>query len=97
MAANDSAFVSIAFQTGHAAEFYLNHEESYSILSHAELLKGFGANVNLANDMLSDQGFYSYYTIFDNHFSFANIFTFEVVQMRNNRYLCRIFEFSLLS
>lgn len=47
------------FQTGHAAEFYLNHEEAYSILTHAELLKGFGANENLVDDMLNDQGFYS--------------------------------------
>lgn len=50
---------SIAFQTGHTAEFYLKHEESFSILSHAELLKGFGANENLADEMLNDQGHYS--------------------------------------
>lgn len=50
---------SFAFQTGHTAEFYLDHLEAHSILSHAELLKSFGANENLADDMLNDQGFYS--------------------------------------
>lgn len=55
---NDAAN-SFVFQTGHTAEFYLDHEEAHSILSHAELLKNFGANENLADDMLNDQGFYS--------------------------------------
>lgn len=49
----------LTFQTGHSAEFYLNHEEAYSVLSHAELLKSFGANENLVDDMLIDQGFCS--------------------------------------
>lgn len=59
MAVTDIEANSIGFQTGHAAEFYLKHEEAYSILSHAELLKGFGANENLADEMLNDQGLYS--------------------------------------
>lgn len=45
-------------KTGHTAEFYLNHEEAFSILSHSELLKSFGASASLANEMLSDQGLY---------------------------------------
>lgn len=41
---------------GHSAEFYTNHEQSNSVLSHRMILKGFGAEEQLADDMLNDQG-----------------------------------------
>lgn len=41
---------------GHSAEFYTNHEQSNSVLSHRIILKGFGAEEQLADDMLNDQG-----------------------------------------
>lgn len=41
---------------GHSAEFYSNHEQSSGVLSHRMILKGFGAEEQLADDMLSDQG-----------------------------------------
>lgn len=44
------------FQLGHTPEFFTNHEESDSILSHKELLRDFGAEEELADDMLNDQG-----------------------------------------
>lgn len=56
LTANYNGVRCFAFQTGHTAEFYLNHDEAHTILSHAELLKKFGANENLADDMLNDQG-----------------------------------------
>ncbi|KAJ6629254.1 Arginine kinase Pro [Pseudolycoriella hygida] len=40
---------------GHSAEFYTNHEQSDSVLSHRMILKGFGAEEQLADDMLNDQ------------------------------------------
>lgn len=36
----------------------MNHEQSNSILSHRQLLKDFGAQEDLADDMLTDQGIY---------------------------------------
>ncbi|XP_037035918.1 uncharacterized protein LOC119074076 isoform X3 [Bradysia coprophila] len=42
-------------KTGHSAEFYTNHEQSSSVLNHRMILKGFGAEEQLADDMLSDQ------------------------------------------
>lgn len=41
---------------GHSAEFYTNHEQSESVLSHRMILKEFGAEEQLADDMLNDQG-----------------------------------------
>ena len=46
----------IALQLGHSAEYYMQEEESNSILSHVSLLKAFGAHENLVNEMLNDQG-----------------------------------------
>lgn len=43
---------------GKSAEFYMNHEESDSLLSHRMILKEFGAQEELADDMLNDQGEY---------------------------------------
>lgn len=36
----------------------MNHEQSNSVLSHRQLLKDFGAQEDLADDMLTDQGTY---------------------------------------
>ncbi len=41
---------------GHSAEFYTNHEQSNGVLSHRMILKRFGAEEQLADDMLNDQG-----------------------------------------
>lgn len=43
---------------GNSAEFYMNHEQSDSLLSHRKILKEFGAQEELADDMLNDQGEY---------------------------------------
>lgn len=41
---------------GNSAEFYMNHEQSNDVLSHRVILKEFGAEEQLADDMLNDQG-----------------------------------------
>ncbi|XP_031620870.1 uncharacterized protein LOC116339242 isoform X2 [Contarinia nasturtii] len=41
---------------GHNAEFYLNHDKSEKILSHADLLRSFGVASSAADGMLNDQG-----------------------------------------
>lgn len=43
-------------QLGKTAESYLNHDESDKILSHKDLLRSFGAEEDLADEMLNDQG-----------------------------------------
>jgi hypothetical protein len=43
-------------QNGHTAEFFTNHEESDKVLSHKQLLRDYGAEEELADEMLSDQG-----------------------------------------
>ncbi|CRL04180.1 CLUMA_CG017287, isoform B [Clunio marinus] len=40
---------------GRTAESYLNHDETDKILSHKDLLKAFGAEEGLADEMLNDQ------------------------------------------
>lgn len=51
------AFTDIADdQEGYSAEYYADHEQSESILSHKQLLRDYGADESLADDMLIDQG-----------------------------------------
>ncbi|XP_052562965.1 uncharacterized protein LOC120418960 isoform X2 [Culex pipiens pallens] len=39
----------------HPAEYYLNHDETKDLLSHRQLLQDYGAEEDLADDMLNDQ------------------------------------------
>lgn len=50
------------FQLGHNTEFYLEHDKSEKILSHAELLRSFGVAGTAANGMLNDQGYFFLFT-----------------------------------
>lgn len=43
-------------QSNHSAEFYLDHEKTKDLLSHRQLLQDYGAEEDLADSMLSDQG-----------------------------------------
>lgn len=43
-------------QLNHPAEYYLNHDETKDLLSHRQLLQDYGAEEDLADDMLNDQG-----------------------------------------
>ena len=51
-------------QLGNSAEFYIEHIQSDSVLSHGQLLKDFGAEPELADDMLTDQGMFKLLLIF---------------------------------
>lgn len=44
------------FKEGHTVEFYTNHDQSEKVLSHKQLLRDYGADESLADDMLIDQG-----------------------------------------
>lgn len=43
-------------QLNHPAEYYLNHDETKDLLSHRQLLQDYGAEEDLADEMLNDQG-----------------------------------------
>lgn len=48
---------SLAFdQLNHSAEFYLNYDQAQDLLSHRQLLQDYGAEEDLVDEMLSDQG-----------------------------------------